>query len=145
MSSILSYTTKKHPSRCLSAMAPQVGLEPTTTRLTAECSAIELLRNDDAEIFRLSSSPLMESGDDLLSRAVSSQVPSALRGLTSVFGMGTGGTLLPLSPEIVFHFSLLRTHPDNCTQRVDLNAFASLLQRSFCLHFRSGSVTPVSD
>ena len=26
-------------------MAPQVGLEPTTTRLTAECSAIELLRN----------------------------------------------------------------------------------------------------
>ena len=25
-------------------MAPQVGLEPTTTRLTAECSAIELLR-----------------------------------------------------------------------------------------------------
>ena len=26
-------------------LAPQVGLEPTTTRLTAECSAIELLRN----------------------------------------------------------------------------------------------------
>ena len=25
--------------------APQVGLEPTTTRLTAECSTIELLRN----------------------------------------------------------------------------------------------------
>ena len=28
-----------------SDMAPQVGLEPTTLRLTAECSAIELLRN----------------------------------------------------------------------------------------------------
>ena len=28
-----------------SVKAPQVGLEPTTTRLTAECSAIELLRN----------------------------------------------------------------------------------------------------
>ena len=26
-------------------LAPQVGLEPTTTRLTAGCSAIELLRN----------------------------------------------------------------------------------------------------
>ena len=26
-------------------VAPQVGLEPTTLRLTAECSAIELLRN----------------------------------------------------------------------------------------------------
>ena len=30
---------------CLIEMAPQVGLEPTTLRLTAECSAIELLRN----------------------------------------------------------------------------------------------------
>ena len=37
----------------------------------------------------------MESGSVLLSRAVSSQVPSALKGLTSVFGMGTGGTLSP--------------------------------------------------
>ena len=29
----------------MGGMAPQVGLEPTTLRLTAECSAIELLRN----------------------------------------------------------------------------------------------------
>lgn len=28
-----------------SFLAPQVGLEPTTLRLTAGCSAIELLRN----------------------------------------------------------------------------------------------------
>ena len=83
-------------------MAPQVGLEPTTTRLTAECSAIELLRNNDAENPTDSPHHLLESGDVLLSRAVSSQVPSALRGLTSVFGMGTGGTLSPLPPEIVF-------------------------------------------
>ena len=68
--------------------APQVGLEPTTLRLTAECSAIELLRN-------------MESGGDLLSRTVTSQVPSALKGLTSVFGMGTGGTPSSLPPEMV--------------------------------------------
>ena len=27
------------------SLAPQVGLEPTTLRLTAECSAIELLRS----------------------------------------------------------------------------------------------------
>ena len=47
---------------------------------------------------------LLESGSDLISRAVSSQVPSALRGLTSVFGMGTGGTLLPSPPEIVCTF-----------------------------------------
>ena len=43
----------------------------------------------------------LESGGDLLFRAVSSQVPSALKGLTSVFGMGTGGTPSPLPPETV--------------------------------------------
>ena len=41
----------------------------------------------------------MESGNVLLSRLVSKQVPSALKGLTSVFGMGTCGSLSPLSPE----------------------------------------------
>ena len=43
--------------------------------------------------------PSLESGGVLISRAVASQVPSALRGLTSVFGMGTGGALLLSSPE----------------------------------------------
>ena len=38
-------------------------------------------------------------GGDLLSRAVTSQVPSALKGLTAVFGMGTGGTPSPLPPK----------------------------------------------
>ena len=42
-----------------------------------------------------------ECGSDLLSRAVSSQVPSACWGLTSVFGMGTGGTPRPLPPQRV--------------------------------------------
>ena len=31
--------------RTFSALTPRVGLEPTTTRLTAECSTIELSRN----------------------------------------------------------------------------------------------------
>jgi hypothetical protein len=31
-------------------LAPQVGLEPTTLRLTAECSAIELLRSVEFQI-----------------------------------------------------------------------------------------------
>ncbi len=39
------------------------------------------------------------SGDDLLSHSVSAAVPSAWRGLTAVFGMGTGVTLSLLSPE----------------------------------------------
>ena len=55
---------------------------------------------------------LMESGGDLSSRAVSSQVLSALKGLTSVFGMGTGGTPSPLPPDIV---SSLSPHLDYCT------------------------------
>ena len=42
---------------------------------------------------------LFVTGDDLLSRVVSNQVPSALKGLTSVFGMRTGGSPSPLSPE----------------------------------------------
>ena len=109
---------KKEPTLGGFFMAPQVGLEPTTLRLTAECSAIELLRIIGAD--DLSSAPL-ESGDDLLSRAVASQVPSARRGLTSVFGMGTGGSLLPLSPEIVFN-SLVCSglRPENYTGKADL-------------------------
>ena len=57
----------------------------------------------------------LESGDDLSSRAVSSQVLSTLKGLTSVFGMGTGGTPSPLSPEIGWRllcFSCF-AHPQN--------------------------------
>ena len=43
-SSAVFFATKNRPLM-RSACAPQVGLEPTTTRLTAGCSAIELLRN----------------------------------------------------------------------------------------------------
>jgi hypothetical protein len=44
----MSKQQKAHLKRCANLsnlLAPQVGLEPTTLRLTAECSAIELLRN----------------------------------------------------------------------------------------------------
>jgi hypothetical protein len=43
--------------------------------------------------------PLIKSGDDLLSHAVANAVPSALKGLTSVFGMGTGVSPPLQSPE----------------------------------------------
>ena len=42
----------------------------------------------------------INSGDDLLSHTLSRAVQSARRGLTSVFGMGTGGTPAVRSPEI---------------------------------------------
>ena len=70
---------------------------------------------------------LLESGSVLFSRAVSSQVLSALRGLTSVFGMGTGGSLSPLPPEILFSF-LSSSFPENCTDPFPL--------RFLCLRFR---------
>ena len=111
-------------------MAPQVRLELTTLRLTAECSAIELLRiilllltlpvsfsssrrpsYGSSRLFtlffaiiwkreKLPFPPLpLDPGDFLLSQAVPSLVPSAFGGLTSVFGMGTGGSLQLSSPE----------------------------------------------
>ena len=145
-------------------MAPQVRLELTTLRLTAECSAIELLRiirglwrgllparrsalsasatlrlalahapashitsgsrsalapASASRLARLARLPLaapfsrmfwereklsflpllLDPGNFLLSQAVPSSVPSAFGGLTSVFGMGTGGALQLSSPE----------------------------------------------
>ena len=41
----LHFCIKEKASHECETQAPQVGLEPTTLRLTAECSAIELLRN----------------------------------------------------------------------------------------------------
>jgi hypothetical protein len=38
------------------------------------------------------------AGDHLISHTLTRAVPSAQRGLTSVFGMGTGGTLAVWSP-----------------------------------------------
>jgi hypothetical protein len=43
----------------------------------------------------------MKSGSVLLSHQVSLAVPSALRGLTSEFGMGSGGTLSKTPPKLV--------------------------------------------
>ena len=126
-------------------VAPQVRLELTTLRLTAECSAIELLRiirglfaarlpasarsSASSSLLRsalatasashLARLPLaapvlpyvrereklpflplpVDPGNFLLSQAVPSSVPSAFGGLTSVFGMGTGGALQLSSPE----------------------------------------------
>ena len=52
--------------------------------------------------------PLKLPGSDLLSHAVSRAVPWAPRGLTAVFGMGTGGTPSIRPPETRFRF---RTEP----------------------------------
>ena len=54
-------------------------------------------RNAPAEFLPRGRSP-MQAGDDVLSHPVSRAVPSARRGLTTVFGMGTGVALAPLPP-----------------------------------------------
>ena len=62
-------------------MAPRVRLERTTYRLTAE-------RSTD-----WANEEYIKSGDNLSFQQGNSQVLSALKSLTSVFGMGTGITL----------------------------------------------------
>ena len=77
----------------------------------------------------------MESSDDLSSRAVSSQVLSALKGLTSVFGMGTGGTPSPLPLEIVSlsaaHGQLLRPSRRPASLNLFHKRRASLIEMLF--------------
>ena len=51
------------------------------------------------------SSRLNGSGSVLASRAVASQVLSALKSLTSVFGMRTGGSSSPLPPLLYYSVS----------------------------------------
>ena len=46
------------------------------------------------------------AGDHLISHTLTRAVPSAQRGLTSVFGMGTGGTLAVWSPANLRRFLL---------------------------------------
>ena len=41
-------------------MAPQVGLEPTTDRLTADCSTTELLRNNKYYFLNLNSATVLQ-------------------------------------------------------------------------------------
>ncbi len=82
-------------------VALRVGLEPTTYRLTAGCSTIELpkIMWHSANFLCHFFMPCGLSGNILLSQVVANQVSSAHRGLTSVFGMVTGGTLLLWSPD----------------------------------------------
>ncbi len=52
---------------------------------------------------------LLDPGGYLLSRSVSTQVPSAYVGLTSVFGMRTGGT-----PQLNHRKGVVQKHLENC-------------------------------
>lgn len=60
-----------------------------------------------------------KSGGVLLSQGVTTQVPSALAGLTSVFGMGTGVTppLSPPKPVVISHESRPEAGPSRRSSR----------------------------
>ena len=93
--------------------APQVGLEPTTTRLTAECSAIELLRNPG----RLQPSTFGTEGLNFCVRDGNRWDP---------FVMTTGNSMqfhvdlsinsrYPTTSLIKCQWRIPDPHPDNCT------------------------------
>ena len=77
-------------------MAPLVGLEPTTYRLTAERST------------NWAKEEYINPGNFLSFQQGNPQVFSALKSLTSVFGMGTGISSLLSSPEtFLFQYAIL--------------------------------------
>jgi hypothetical protein len=59
---------------------------------------------------------MAKSGGDLLSQGASPQVPSALAGLTSVFGMGTGVTPPLWPPETCFQILFFKI--EECPPRL---------------------------
>ena len=67
----------------------------------------------------LSHEAVIYVGDDLLSHALSRTVQSALRGLTSVFGMGTGISHAVKSPASL---TLIRLAPHRSAPRRGLHA-----------------------
>ena len=94
------------------------------------------LRGSQASATRLRASPLTTTrppdsvrrpiqkhipGIDLFSHTVASAVPSALEGLTTVFGMGTGGSPPPWTPgNRIVNIRELISRPvtlENCTAR----------------------------
>ena len=67
------------------------------------------------------------SGGDLLSQGVAPQVPSALAGLTSVFGMGTGCSL-PLSPPDKPFADIFRMHSSHLEHSIASTSFRIQIQ-----------------
>src|SRR3954470_22333503 len=72
-------------------------------------------------------------GNDLVSHKVALAVPSALRGLTSVFGMGTGVTLSVRSPETGWGKSGDRHRILNCKNSVRVPRFPQVLDNSILM------------
>ena len=87
-------------------MGRLVGIEPTHAGATIQC------------VNRFTKAA-MKTGNFLSSQSVSRQVLSASECLTTVFGMGTGGTIQASSPDILFEC----LHIQNYTEETTLRTF----------------------
>ena len=71
-----------------------------------------------------------KSGNVLLSRTVAHQVPSTLLSLTSVFGMGTGGSSTLLSPDFVsMKLLIVPSKLNNAYYDISIGALSLILLR----------------
>ena len=104
------------------SLAPQVGLEPTTTRLTAECSAIELLRN--IEIRQRPTLPGRVQPSTIGVQSLNFCVRYGNRCDPLAITTGNCELFLMVLLCLLFRFRLslasldLFMHPDNCTRMI---------------------------
>ncbi len=92
-------TQPAHACACDGPSVARSPADPASLRLAAWLRA----RSDTRATSRgpPAGGPLRKTGGVLLSQALASQVPSALRGLTALFGMGRGVSPSPRPPESV--------------------------------------------
>ena len=81
------------PTIILQLVTCNCGYAALTTATPCPCPANHKKRTAFQQSF------FVKSGNVLLSRVVSNRVPSTMRSLTTVFGMGTGGSFSLLPPE----------------------------------------------
>ena len=110
-------------------LAPQVGLEPTTTRLTAGCSAIELLRNKFRQRPTL---PGRLQPSTIGTEGLNFCVRDGNRWNPFVITTGNGE-----------HICLV-LHPDNCTSRETILLAFLLLLISFSSYLKIQANRPIS-
>src|ERR1700678_4480954 len=70
-------------------LAPRVGFEPTTLRLTAECSTIELPRNNLAQAFSLEQTPPRTVNFDSVSLMNFADCPTRKRSCAAGWSAGS--------------------------------------------------------
>jgi hypothetical protein len=100
----LAFSKRLKGWKSLKGLAPQVGLEPTTLRLTAECSTIELLRSKAG---RLASTSLHQTSRTLSNRSCLLSRQSR----NVAFGLGISGMHVNLRLPVERRRAMLASNP----------------------------------